>query len=442
MDVCSRAEILCIQPSVAILKLKYLHIVDDVTKFDWLESPSYISVQETVESLTWLGAIDSTTGKLTDSGRRMATLGLEPMLSVMIFMGQQLDCLSYVLALAGMLSVVQNIWWRGENDQSKQMSDEIRASFTRDTDLGGDFIVLLRIYLEWYDVNRRKESRKAWCLKHMIRWKSMKMANSAIQELIYQIDPGFQICFTELNDELVERVVRCICAGFFQNLAISNGPIRAGYQLTTVTLDTVARIYHSSVITFAQQPPKFILYHEIVNINETNFLSVICPVELEWLDKSWLKSLPRSPANRAYDHYTFVNLGPALLLALVGKKCKKIPQLQEDLQVLFEVDHLQSKLTVWGYPEKLSNAKQCLNQVLNEERDRLRNELQEFPILGSTRILLGAGSEPRSVLAEDEYTRIFLRNLPPRITEKQIQEKCQFYGQGKLKEIYILELFV
>ncbi|CAF0892008.1 unnamed protein product [Rotaria sp. Silwood1] len=429
LEVCSRAEILCIQPSIAVLKLKHLDIVDDITKFDWLESPSNNSLQETVKSLTWLGAIDSNTGKLTDLGRSMAKFGLEPMLSVMILMGQKLNCLSHILALVGMLSVVQNIWWRGENDESKHMSNEIRASFTRDTDMGGDFIALLRIFLEWHAIGERKERRKAWCLKHMIRWKSMTMANSLIRELVYQIDPKFQVHLTELNDELIERIVRCVCAGFFQNLAISNGPIRAGYQLATGTTDTVAHIHRSSVITFAQQPPKFILYHEIININETNYLTVICPVELDWLNKSWLDSLPRSPSQCVFDSYTFINLGPALLLALVGKKCKKVPQLEEQLHVLFEVDRAQSKLIVWGHPEKLSNAQQCLQQILNKERDKLRNELQEFQIVGSTRILLGAGAEPRLVLVEDEYIKIFLKNLPKNITEKQIQEKCELYGQ-------------
>ncbi|CAF3563464.1 unnamed protein product [Rotaria sordida] len=429
LEVCSRAEILCIQPSIAVLKLKHLDIVEDITKFDWLESPSNNSLQETVKSLTWLGAINSKTGKLTGLGRRMAKLGLEPMFSVMILTGQKLNCLSHVLALVGMLSVVQNIWWRGENDQSKHTSDEIRASFARDTGIGGDFIVLLRIFLEWHASGERRDRRKAWCLKHMIRWKSMTMANSLVRELVYQIDPKFQVHLTELNDELIKQIVHCICAGFFQNLAISNGPIRAGYQLATGTTDTVAHIHRSSVITFAQQPPKFILYHEIININETNYLTVMCPVELDWLDKSWLDSLPCSPSQCAFDNYTFVNLGPALLLALVGRKCKKIPQLEEQLHVLFEVDRAQSKLTIWGHPDKLSNAQQCLHQILNRERDKLRNELQDFQIIGSTRILLGAGAEPRLALVEDEYIKIFLKNLPKNITEEQIQQKCELYGQ-------------
>ncbi|CAF1320817.1 unnamed protein product, partial [Adineta ricciae] len=225
------------------------------------------------------------------------------------------------------------------------------------------------------------------------------------------------------------RIVRCVCAGFFQNLAISNGPVRAGYQLATSSVDTVARIHRSSIITYAQQPPKFVLYHEILNINETNYLTGVCPVELEWLNLSWLASLPRSPSQSVYEDYTFVNLGPALLLSLVGRKCRKIPELEENLQVLFEVDRVQSKLTIWGRKDKLVNAQQYVQKILDTERDKLRSELQEFEIIGSTRVLLGAGAEPRLVLVEDEYIKIFLTNLPQKISEEQIHDKCKRFGE-------------
>ncbi|CAF1675436.1 unnamed protein product, partial [Adineta ricciae] len=210
---------------------------------------------------------------------------------------------------------------------------------------------------------------------------------------------------------------------------ISNGPVRAGYQLATSSVDTVARIHRSSTITYAQQPPRFILYHEILNINETNYLTGVCPVKLEWLNSSWLASLPRSPSQSVYEDYTFVNLGPALLLSLVGRKCRKIPELEENLHVLFEVDRVQSKLTIWGRKDKLVNAQQYLQKILDTERDKLRSELQEFEIIGSTRVLLGAGAEPRLVLVEDEYIKIFLTNLPQKISEEQIQDKCKRFGE-------------
>lgn len=387
-----------------------------------------------MKRLTWLGAIDFNNGKLTDVGRHMAKLGLEPMVSMMILTGKKLDCLSHILALVGMLSVVHNIWWRGDTDQTKQACDEIQMSFTRDSNMGGDFITLIRIFFEWYNAGEKISHRKAWCFQHMIRWKSMIMAHSVVKELIYQIDSKFRFQMNELNDELIERIVRCVCAGFFQNLAISNGPIRAGYQLVSSTTDTIAHIHRSSIIKYAQPSPKFILYHGIININEANYLSVICPIELNWLNQSWLDSLPRSPLECAFDNYTFVNIGPSLLNAVVGKKCKKVPELEEQLHVLFEVDHAQSKLSIWGQADKLSHAQQYLQNILNKEREKLRNQLQEFQIIGSTRILLGPGAQPRLALIDDEYSKIFLKNLPKTVTEEQIQQKCKLYGQGEYKK--------
>ena len=432
LDVCSRAEILCTQPSTAVLKLKFLNIVNDLENFDWLERPSTSTIQDAVQSLTWLGALDSRTGKLTYLGRRMAKLNLEPKMCVMIMQAQEHDCLSHILAITGMLSVVQNLWWHSKDDSSKQSHDEIRRSFVRSTDIGGDFMLLLRIFLDWYGVGENGGSKKAWCFKHMIRWHAMKMANDFIRELIYQINPKFHMHFTELTDELMKRIVSCICAGFFQNLAISNGPFRAGYQLATSTTNSVARIHRSSTMNFASQPPRYVLYHEILNINETNILTTICPIELDWLNTSWLNSLPRSPSQCVLESYTFVHVGPALLFSLAGKKRQKIPQLEEELQIIFDFDYEDSRFTIWGQAEHLSRARQYIEQILTREKQRRCNELEEFQINSSTRVLLGAGAEPRLVLVAGEYVKILLTNLPQDITEEQIEQKCASYGPGNV----------
>ncbi|CAF5213948.1 unnamed protein product, partial [Rotaria magnacalcarata] len=185
LEVCPRAEILCIRPSIAILKLKYLGIGDDVSKFDWLEPPTRESIQDAVDNLMALGALDPKTKNLTEIGRTMAKLGLEPMLSTMILTGEKYNCLSYVLALAGMLQISQNVWWRGKDDESKQLGDEIRARFAQDLNIGGDHITLLRLYLEWNALGDDRINNEKWCREHMINGKAMRMADNFIREVAY-----------------------------------------------------------------------------------------------------------------------------------------------------------------------------------------------------------------------------------------------------------------
>jgi hypothetical protein len=70
-------------------------------------------------------------------------------------------------------------------------------------------------------------------------------------------------------------------------------------------------------------------------------------------------------------------------------------------------------------------------QMIKREREKLRNEVQEFEVIGTTRILLGAGAQVQLVLISDEYVKILLNSLPIGITEDEIQVKCSQYGRGK-----------
>lgn len=432
MDICPRPEILCIQPSIAVLKLKYLNVTNDVFKFHWLESPPEELLRFAIVSLKWLGALDSRTELLTDIGRNMAKLGFEPMLSAMILAGKRYDCLSHVIALAGMLNIAQNLWWRDKDDQLKQIADETRALFTHDSNIGGDHISLLRIFIEWNALDENRNTRGAWCRQRMINGKSMNMAGEFVREVVSQFDPQLKIKLTELNNDLIERIICCISEGFFQNLAISNGCLRAGYQLANSSIGTFGQVHRSSTLKFTQNPPKFIIYHDIVILNETNFFTTICPIDLDRLNKQWLSSLPRSPSQCLLTDESFPNLGPSLLLSIVGKKCRNIPSLQESLGVFFDPDYKQSQLTIWGQTDKLRNAKMYLERRIRREREKLRDEVQEFEVINRTRILLGAGAHPQLVLIEDEYVKVLLNSLPINVTDDEIQTKCGRYGTGKI----------
>jgi hypothetical protein len=427
-DVCPRAEILCIQPSIAVLKLKHLGVVNDIEKFDWLEPPSLESIRDAVKCLTWLNALDST-GKLTETGRQMANLSLSPMLSAMILHGIGKSCVSHVLALAGMLTVAQSIWWYSKDEQLKKLADEKRAYFSHDNDRGGDHIQLLKIFLEWSALE--KTARSDWCRNNMINGKSMNIAlefanETARQLKIAKLDFSIPI----FDQTLVENVLSCVTAGYFQNLAISNGSIRSGYQLASS--DKInAQVYRSSTLTFAGEPPKFALYHDILNLNGINCMTTMCPVELRTIPQGWLASLPQQPADRAFVSHTFANLGPTLLVACLGKRCAKKQQLEDVLQAVLEVDYAQGTLTVWCQAKQLTTARQVLEGLMQIEREKLVTEVEEYEIVGSTRVLLGEGGLPLLVLLENDYIKVVVRGLPANVTESQIEEKFRKCGKSE-----------
>ncbi|CAF1169317.1 unnamed protein product [Adineta steineri] len=93
MLMCPRSEILSTEPSIAVLKLKHLGVVDNAENFDWVEAPSKESIRHAVHRLRWLNAIDLKSNQLTETGDRMAQLGFSPMLSAMILDSLDMNCM-------------------------------------------------------------------------------------------------------------------------------------------------------------------------------------------------------------------------------------------------------------------------------------------------------------------------------------------------------------
>ncbi|CAF1038377.1 unnamed protein product, partial [Didymodactylos carnosus] len=439
LDTCPRAEILCTQPTMAILKLKNLGI-DDAKTFEWLESPSLASITEAHTTLEWLNAIDPKSGKLTEVGRRMAKLAVDPKLAAMLFKGQELNCLPHVLIIAGMLSVSQSLWWTGKDEKARQSAAESRAEFSHES---GDHITLLRVYLKWNSVS--KNHRNQWCKDRNIMAKQMKRADNFIGDISRQMK--FEMPKTEVvedvNPELINQLLLCITAGYFTNLAISNGPLRAGYQvISSVSSEPItARVFRTSALYTNHQIPQFVLYNELINLNGTNYISTLCAIDEKWLQsvpQQWYKACNISNLHSiAYQSYTFTNIGSTLLRAVVGKRNCNINMIEQSIEGMIDFDYNQMTLTVWGRPLKLENAKRIVRYMIDKEKEKLIIEAEEIQIVGSTRIVMGAGGLSEMVLVEDEFVRIIIKKLPRTVTEEQIQTACKPYG--KIRNISFMQ---
>jgi ATP-dependent RNA helicase DHX8/PRP22 len=441
MDTCSRAEILCTQPTIAILKLKHLNI-NNIESFEWLESPSDSSLHEAYQTLIWLNAVDSQ-GKLTNLGRNMARLDIDPKLTVMLYKGQELNCLSYTLILAGMLTVSQNIWWSSKDQKSKDIATQTRAQLSHES---GDHITLINVYLKWNRFcakNKNKKQQYEWCKTNSLSGKALQMAHDFIREKSRQMEHEVELSNTEeeeLNNDLIYRLLQCITAGHFLNLAISNGPLRAGYQVISafspMTIEPViARVFRTSTLCLNDQMPKYILFNELLNINETNYITILSSIDLNWLksvSQQWYTTINGANLHTiSYESYTIKNVGTTLLRAIVGKRNCNLNKFEELTQAIIDVDYKQAKITIWSRQTNLENAKKIVEKMVETEKQKLLIEAEEIQVIGRTRILMGAGSVSQMILVEDEFIRIIITKLPINITEERIRDLCEPFGQSK-----------
>ncbi|CAM4970396.1 unnamed protein product [Rotaria socialis] len=437
MDACSRAEILCTQPTIAILKLKHLNI-DNIELFEWLQSPPASSLHEAYQILMWLNALDSQ-GKLTQLGRTMARLDIDPKLTAMLYKGKELNCLSYALILAGMLTVSQSIWWSSKDQESKDMASRARAEFSHKT---GDHITLINVYLKWNAFcanNENKKQQYGWCKSHSVNGKLLQVVQDFIKEKAKQMEYEVKIPNSEeLDGHVIDCLLQCITAGHFMNLAISHGPLRAGYKVISAfsqmtTEPVTARVFRTSTLCLNDQMPKYVFFNELLSLNGTNYITVLSSIDLgclESVSQQWYAAVNGTSLHTiAFESFSFGNIGAILLRAVVGKRNCNLNKLEETTQTIVDVDYKQSRLTIWSRKADLEKAKKIVEDIIQKEKEKLLVEAEEIQIVGRTRILMSAGGISQMILLESDYIRIILTKLPTTITEERIRDLCETFGQ-------------
>ncbi|CAF3026015.1 unnamed protein product, partial [Rotaria sp. Silwood2] len=443
LEDCSRAEILCTQPTLAILKLKYLG-VDDAKHFEWLEPPLSLSLGEATQTLTYLNALNDQ-GRLTDLGENMAHLGIDPKLTAMLYKAIELKCLDHMLIMAGMLSVSQNIWWRCKGEEDKRRAERARAKLSNEN---SDHITLLNVYFRWRDERNRQQQFK-WCEENFVNAKSINIADDFMKEVAKQMNHEITVD-GELNQDLINRILRCVVAGHFQNLAVSNGPLRAGYRVIhsdpfILQKPLTARVSHYSAPSLNGATPKYVLYNELVNLNGINYVMTLSEVDIKLLgsaSEQWFRDAKIDNLHRiVYESYTFTpaTVKWALLRSVLGKRYCKLNMINDIIQGVVDVNYIEKQLTIWCEQDNLVAAKKIVQEMFKCEERKLSDEREEIQIAGRTRIVMGKGGHCKMILVEDEFIRIIMKKLPGAMTEKSIKEKCETVGEIKIYDISILQ---
>lgn len=148
-----------------VLLLKSLGI-HDLVHFDFLDPPPYETLVLALEQLYALGALNHL-GELTTSGRKMAELPVDPMLSKMILASEKYSCSEEILTVAAMLSVNNSIFYRPKDKVVH--ADNARVNFFLP---GGDHLVLLNVYTQWAESGYSSQ----WCYENFVQFLSMRRA--------------------------------------------------------------------------------------------------------------------------------------------------------------------------------------------------------------------------------------------------------------------------
>uniref|UniRef100_A0ACD6A2Q5 Uncharacterized protein n=1 Tax=Avena sativa TaxID=4498 RepID=A0ACD6A2Q5_AVESA len=278
----------------SVLYLKSLNLPDiDILKFDFLDPPSRESLEDALRQLYLIDAIDES-GQITDVGRLMSELPLDPSLSRTLIEANELGCLSQALTVAAVLSAEITL----RQTRSKDMEGKRKRQELPDGSGWGDHVQLLQIFESWDQAGYDPR----WCSDHDLQVRGMKFSKDVrnqLSQIIQKVAKGptdLQARRGRKSDPDYRKLRKALCIGYGNQLAERmihhNGYHTVGYRTQLV------QVHPSSVLEGDEygKLPVYVVYHELINTTRP-FMRNVCGVEQNWV-KPILKKLDKLNINK------------------------------------------------------------------------------------------------------------------------------------------------
>ncbi|WP_396930891.1 ATP-dependent RNA helicase HrpA [Mycolicibacterium sp.] len=151
-------EILRTNLAAVILQMAALQL-GDIESFPFLDPPEQRSIRDGVQLLQELGAFDAS-GAITDIGRRLAQLPVDPRLARMIVQADTEGCVREVLVLAAALSIPD------PRERPSDHEEAARQKHARFADEHSDFVSFLNL---WRYLREERKARSGNAFRRMCR---------------------------------------------------------------------------------------------------------------------------------------------------------------------------------------------------------------------------------------------------------------------------------
>jgi pre-mRNA-splicing factor ATP-dependent RNA helicase DHX38/PRP16 len=250
--------------SNVVLLLKSLGVAN-LLEFDFMDPPPQENILNSMYQLWVLGALDNS-GNLTPLGRKMVEFPLDPPLSKMLIMAEELECTSEVATIVSMLSV-PTVFFRPKGREEE--SDSAREKFFVPE---SDHLTLLNVYLQWKSNGHRSD----WCTEHFIHSKAMKKVREVRAQLT---DIMKQQKIANISCGTGWDVVRkCICSAYFHNSA----RFKSIGEYLNMRNGMPCFLHPTSSLYGLGYTPDYIVYHELV-MTTKEYMQCVTAVDGQWL---------------------------------------------------------------------------------------------------------------------------------------------------------------
>lgn len=228
-----------------------------------LQSPEALSVQNAIEYLKVIGALDDNE-ELTVLGRHLSMLPVEPKLGKMLIYGAIFNCLDPILTVVAGLSVRDPFLTPFDK---KDLADSAKSQFScRDY---SDHLALTRAYEGWKEAER-EHSGYEYCWKNFLSVQTLKAIDSLRKQFMFLlkdtglVDENFSTCNKWSRDENLIRAV--ICSGLYPGVC---SVVNKEKSIALKTMeDGQVMLYSNSVNgREARIPYPWLVFNEKVKVN-------------------------------------------------------------------------------------------------------------------------------------------------------------------------------
>ncbi len=304
----SLPEILRVSLSQVVLQLKGMGI-EDPREFDFVTPPETDGLRRAVELLYALQALDEKL-KLTDYGKKLANLPLDPIYGHLLLQSTVYSCTREILTVVAVLSS-DHLLFRPNNE----LAAKAVAAHRRFASHEGDFPTYLNVYNSWQNeaiyvpasaggikaqsnVWRRDSTKRLlhldWCHQNFVSSRSLVRAydiRQQLEQLCSSARTGLNIDTTTSCGKDQIRFLKCIAAGLFLQAAgrqvtseiSGSGRVGSshGKYLTTMGKESVS-IHPTSLMFGRQPPPSWVVYSELIATKRI-YIRGVTQIKEEWL---------------------------------------------------------------------------------------------------------------------------------------------------------------
>ena len=255
--------------AAVILQMKSLHL-GDIEQFPFIEAPENTMISDGYKLLEELGAVNSQ-HDLTEIGRQLARLPLDPRVARMVLAAKDENALAEVMIIASALSVQDP---RERPHDKQQHADEKHKLFA---DERSDFLAYTNLWRIYHEQAHHLTNNKLrqWCREHFISYLRMRewhdvhvQLNGVVKEL------GWRTSDTPAE---YEQIHRALLAGLLGNVA-TKGEAQEYSGARGIKLN----IFPGS--SLAKKKPRWLIAAELVE-TQRMYARTIASVEPEWIER-------------------------------------------------------------------------------------------------------------------------------------------------------------